>query len=324
MGFRKPATKVIGAKILVYGGFGSGKTLFALSFPNSAAIDAENGLTNYEHSPRGKNLRLVDNSQSFKGLEESIEFISENHKEEGIEALIVDSETKVYNNIEQAVMNIEEKRARKKGREVDDTNLSMRSYGRIRYVGTKLQNLKIDLTSQGVHMISVAQAKAVKKKVGEEYVVDHYVPMMNKDAEYDYDIVVFCYREEDPIDGGYKYFARIEKDRTETFEAGTVKEGGVSYDDWKDYYEGMRNSGKEILGSKFVEDTDKDHRGYESDSKEEANTLKSRVMKLMTSLEGADKKAFAEEFKSIKIADLESMTEKQREKVEALLKKYED
>ncbi|MDI4734517.1 hypothetical protein MJN33_23745, partial [Salmonella enterica subsp. enterica serovar Montevideo] len=145
-----------------------------------------------------------------------IDYISDNHKKEGVKSLIVDSETKIYNNIEQAVMTIEEKRARKKGREIDDTNLSMRSYGRIRYVGTKLQNLKIDLTSQGVHMVSVAQAKPIKKKVGEEYVVDHYIPLMNKDAEYDYDIVVFFYREEDIVNGGYKYFARIEKDRTET------------------------------------------------------------------------------------------------------------
>lgn len=322
MGFRKPATKLIGAKILAYGETGSGKTVFALSFPDIAAIDSENGVTNYEHSHRGKNLKLVENTQSFNDLEDSIDYIGENHKEEGVKSLMIDSETKIYNNIEQAVMTVEEKRARSKGRDVDDTNLSMRSYGRIRYVGTKLQNLKIDLTSQGVHVISVAQAKAVKKKVGDEYVVDHHLPSMNKDSQYDYDIVVFFWREEDLAQGGYKYFARIEKDRTETFTAGKVVEGGVSYEDWREYYEKLEGTGKEMLNSKFVENTEKDHEEYESKSKMEADSLKTTAMKIMSELKGDEKVSFGKELKAIKITDWDSMTVKQQEKLEALITKY--
>lgn len=322
MAFRKPATKLIGAKILAYGSFGSGKSIFGLSFPKVAAIDSENGLTNYENSSRGSNIVMIDNTQSFKELEDSIDYIADTFKDEGVETLVIDSETKIYNNIEQAVMTVEEKRARSKGRDVDDTNLSMRSYGRIRYVGTKLQNLKIDLTSQGVHVVSVAQAKPVKKKVGDEFVVDHYVPSMNKDAEYDYDIVVFFWREEDLINGGYKYFARVEKDRTETFKAGTVVEGGVSYENWREYYEGMADSGKEVLGSNFSEDINKGIESYDKDSKLEAQEFKTQVMDIMKSLKADELTTFKKEFAALKVTNFEEITVNQQKKLENLITKY--
>lgn len=320
MAFRKPGTKRIGAKVLAYGDFGSGKTLFALSWPKIAAIDSENGMTDYESTEDGKNLIGVENSQSFNELEDNIDYVYDNFKEVGIQTLVIDSETKIYQNIEQAIMTIEEKRARKKGREVDDTNLSVRSYGRIRYVGTKLQNLKIDLTSNGVHVVSVAQAKPIKKKVGEDYVTTGYTPIMSKGAEYDYDIVVFCYREEDLVNGGYKYFSRIEKDRTRTFNPGQVIEGGVTYDQWKNHYE--KNLDKEVLGSKFAEQQDSDIIKYEKESSDESKSLKTEIMELYKSLTGNDLELFKKELKASKVTDFESMTVNQQKAIEKLINKY--
>lgn len=323
MSFRKPGTKFIGAKILVYGLTGSGKSLFGLSCEDILAIDSENGLTDYESSHRGKNLIGIKNTQSFVELEETIDEIYDTYEELGAKTLVIDSETKIYNNIEQAVMTVEEKRARRDGREVDDTNLSMRSYGRIRYVGTKLQNLKIDLTSKGVNVVSVAQAKEVKKKVGDEYVVTGYTPVMNKDAKYDYDIILFFYREEDMINGGYKYFAKVEKDRTETIPAGTIIEGGVSYDTWKDYYEKQRSGKKEALGSSFAKDTEESIAGYDKTSSLEQKSLKGQVTEVIKSLDAEATKTFKAEFAAIKVTDFEKMTVKQQEKLEALIKKYQ-
>lgn len=322
MAFRKPATKRIGAKVLAYGLTGSGKSVFGLTWPSVAAIDSENGLTAYEHSERGKNLLMIENTQSFKGLESSLEYIEDNYKEDGVQTLVIDSETKVYNNIEQVVMTVEEKRAREKNRDVDDTNLSMRSYGRIRYVGTKLQNIKIDLTSKGVHVVSVAQAKAVKKKVGNDFVISHYTPVMNKEAEFDYDIVLFFWREEDVIDGGYKYYTRIEKDRTETFKAGTVVEGGVSYEHWRKYYEGMEKSKLEVLNSDFSSEVDEDMNGYNSDIEEQIEDYKTKFAKLVQTLEDDEKKALMAEFKALKITSFDAMTENQTKKLDSLLNRY--
>lgn len=322
MAFRKPGTKRMGAKVLAYGLTGSGKSVFGLTWPKIAAIDAENGLTNYENSPRGKNLLLVDNTQSFKALETSLEYIEDNYKSEGIQTMIIDSETKIYNNIEQVVMTVEEKRAREKNRDVDDTNLSMRSYGRIRYVGTKLQNMKIDLTSNGVHVISVAQAKAVKKKVGNDFVISHYIPSMNKEAEFDYDIVLFFYREEDLINGGYKYFVKVEKDRTETFAPGKILEGGASYENWRDYYEGLEQSGKEVLGSSFSENIDSDINEYNNDVEEEVKSYKIRINETAKTLKGDDLSNFLSEIKALKIANPDSMTENQQKKLDTLLNRY--
>lgn len=322
MTFRKPGTKYIGAKVLAYGLTGSGKSIFGLSFEDVLAIDSENGLTDYESSPRGKNLVGIKNTQSFIELEDAIDDIAANFEEYGAKSLIIDSETKIYNNIEQAVMTVEEKRSRKAGREVDDTNLSMRSYGRIRYTGTKLQNLKIDLTSQGVNVISVAQAKEVKKKVGDEYVVIGYTPVMNKDSKYDYDIVVFFYTEEDVMTGELKYFARIEKDRTETFKAGAVVPGGVSYENWREYYEKQRKNKKEALGSTFAQDTEDSIAGYDKQSYEEQVSLKSKIGEIVQILGEEEALVFKKEFAAIKVTDFEKMTVKQQEKLEALIAKY--
>ncbi len=129
MAFRKPAKKKIGLKVLIYGTYGTGKTIFGLSFPNVALIDSENGATFYENNPQfNKNLRLVDNFQSFKELEDTIDDLKDNHEEYGIETLVIDSETKIYENLKEVVMNVEEKRARRKGGDEDDTNLSVRSW----------------------------------------------------------------------------------------------------------------------------------------------------------------------------------------------------
>lgn len=323
MAFRKPAKKKIGLKVLIYGTYGTGKTIFGLSFPNVALIDSENGATFYENNPQfNQNLRLVDNFQSFKELEDTIDDLKDNYEEYGIETLVIDSETKIYENLKEVVMNVEEKRARRKGGDEDDTNLSVRSWGRIKYVGNKLQNLKIDLTSRGVNVVSISQAKEIKKKVGDEFIVSGYSHEMNKGSEFDYDIVIQATTETDAITGDVKVLNKILKDRTNTIPKGKVIEGFISFDLWKGYFEGL-NGGEKLSTtySKEVASTEKD---LEKEMVDKEEVLKNRVNEVVKAMDDKTKAKFTSEFKKLKINPKQSMTEEQIDKLEELLDTYEN
>lgn len=323
MAFRKPAKKKIGLKVLIYGTYGTGKTIFGLSFPNVALIDSENGATFYENNPQfNKNLRLVDNFQSFKELEDTIDDLKDNYKEYGIETLVIDSETKIYENLKEVVMNVEEKRARRKGGDEDDTNLSVRSWGRIKYVGNKLQNLKIDLTSSGVNVVSISQAKELKKKVGDEFIVSGYANDMNAKSEFDYDIVIQATTETDAITGEVKVLNKILKDRTNVISKGKVIEGFISFDLWKEYYEGL-NDGEKLSTtySKEVASTEKD---LEKEMVDKEEVLKARMNEVVKAMDAETKAKFAGAFKKLKINPKLSMTEEQIDKLDALLNTYEE
>lgn len=67
-----------------------------LSFPKIAVtIDAEVGMSFYEGKPKGKNIVLVSNTQSFKDFEEDLDDIAENYEEYGVKTFGLDSATKV-------------------------------------------------------------------------------------------------------------------------------------------------------------------------------------------------------------------------------------
>lgn len=318
MALRKPGAKKLGVKVLAWGKKGSGKSLFLLSFPKVAAIDAEAGLAFYEGTKRGKNLVFVSNTQSFKELEDDIDTIAEDYDEMGIGTLGIDSETKVYENIQETVMTVEEKRARKKGRDTDDTNLSTRSWGRIKYVSKKMQNLKIDLSSRGVNVVSVAQHDDVKEKQGDQFVIVGGKPVMAKGAEYDYDIVLYFFTEEDEK-GNTKFFAKVQKDRTETFKVGAVIEN-ASYDMWAKRIE--MNDDKETLSTNFVKGAEESKELYDSDVDEDEKTWKEKMVALVTKSDIETKAEIKAALASAKLAKFEGLTAKQQEKLEAIYEKF--
>lgn len=199
-------------KILIYGESGSGKTVFALSFPKSIVVDSEDGYSWYEGTERTRNVVGILDSQSYDDLENLMDELDDANDEE-FSSLVIDSETKVYENIKEALQNVEETRAARKGRDVLDANLSMRSYGKIGQLSGRLQNAKLRLASQGINIISVAQAademedagNGQRVKVGEK-------PNMDKRARFDYDVVIRLFTKDN------KYYGEIEKDRLEVFE----------------------------------------------------------------------------------------------------------
>lgn len=232
--FRKPSTKRrVGLKVLVTGGTGTGKTIFGLSFPACMALDAEAGIALYEGEDFAKNLIGIANTQSYKDLESAIKEVNKETKKEnhGIGSLLIDSESKFYQNIQETLLTVEENRARKNNRDVLDANISVRSWGKIKQLSSKLQNMKIDLSSKGIHVVSIAQVEDVKEKQGDNFVKVGEKPATAKNIEYDYDIIINLFTED--VDGVLTYKGEIKKDRTGTTKIGQIIDN-PSYAIWCD------------------------------------------------------------------------------------------
>lgn len=241
MAFRKAAQAKRGIKFLVYGQTGSGKSFFGLTFPRSVAIDSECGLVHYEdrditlnNGNTYNNLLMVDDTSDLDTLEDDLENFVEIADENKAETLIIDSESKIYDGLQIAANEVEERRARRKGNDVEDANLSIRSWGRIKLINMRLQQTKIDLSAKGYHIVSVAQEVDLRNPDGTK-VIGHK-PDCYKSLPYDYDVVIRFLNKKDS-DGNVHYYGEIIKDRTNVTRIGDVIENPC-YDIWKDYVDG--------------------------------------------------------------------------------------
>jgi hypothetical protein len=130
----------------------------------------------------------------------------------------------------------------------------MRGWGRVKLVNKRLQNLKIQLSSQGVNIISIAQMEDVKEKRGEQFVKVGEKPNMAKGVQFDYDTILKLYTEKNSK-GEETYKAIIEKDRTGIFKKGEIIEN-PSFEYWKDYYSKASTLEKRVIN--FNKDLDND------------------------------------------------------------------
>lgn len=300
-------------KILIYGESGSGKTVFALSFPKSIVVDSEDGYSWYEGTERTRNVVGILDSQSYDDLENLMDELDDANDEE-FSSLVIDSETKVYENIKEALQNVEETRAARKGRDVLDANLSMRSYGKIGQLSGRLQNAKLRLASQGINIISVAQAademedagNGQRVKVGEK-------PNMDKRARFDYDVVIRLFTKDN------KYYGEIEKDRLEVFERGDIIEN-PSYQNWAHRLESKDNQG-ETVAKDFSKDAEKSQKAYYEEVKGEMS-FADRVKEYFATIDADTKKKFVEDMVSATgTKKIKKMNKEQQDKVLALMSK---
>lgn len=247
MAFREAATKKIGGKFLVFGETGGGKSWFTLTFPRLASVDSETGLAHYEGKPINingneyNNLVFVDNTADLEELEEDLDALIDGEYDGKIDSFAVDSETKFYNTMQVGAMEVEERRAAKKGEDVDDATVSQRQWGRIKLINMKMQQAKIDLSTRGIHIISVAQGADLRDKSGKNIIGEK--PDMHKSVPFDYDTVLRFYKEKDKKTGDIKYFAEVKKDRTNVTKEGDIIED-CTFDVWKEYYENMNSLDK--------------------------------------------------------------------------------
>lgn len=301
----KPGTHKKGLKILVYGDTGTGKTSFALTFPKSLILDTEDGYEWYENTEKAKNMAGIVRSQSFDDLDDLLDQLDRDSSE--YSTFVIDSETKIYENLQEALLDVEERRARKKHRDELDANISQRSWGKIKQISLRLQNEKIRLASQGVNIVSVSQAADVMENSGDTMVKVGEKPDMHKKAKYDYDIKLRLF-----IKDG-KYYGEVEKDRTDTYSVGTVLEN-PSYDNWKERVEGKENQGttKDV---NFTESVDKSKKAYENELKSEMS-FEERVRDYAAELDDAQKKEFVEKMIAIAgTAKAKDMTEEAKQRI---------
>jgi len=219
MEFRKPQQARKGIKILAWGDSGVGKSTFALTFPKIVSIDSDDGQSFYEDNP---NIVFIANTASVKDFEESLIQIEEEMLGQ-IDTLVVDSETVFADNMQLMFMDVVEKRARRKGQNIDDANLSPREWGKIKILNKKLFALKTKLASQGVNIVSIAESKPIKEKKGENFVIVGYEPDMANKSDFKYDVIIKLYTEKQ-ADGSEKYYGLIQKDRTQTYKKGDIIE----------------------------------------------------------------------------------------------------
>ena len=242
MGFRKAQAAKIGGKFLSYGEPGSGKSTFQLTFPKVACIDSETGVAHYEgreielnNGNKYNNLLMVDNTSDLDELEEDLDAFIEGEYDGEIETLSIDSETKFYNTMQIGATEVEERRARKKGGDVDDAGISVKQWGRIKIINMKLQQAKIDLSSKGTHVVSVAQEVEIKDDDGKKVI--GYKPDMHKSVKFDYDTILRHYTKKDK-DGNVIFWAEVIKDRTGVTKVGQQIENPC-FDIWAEYYAKM-------------------------------------------------------------------------------------
>ncbi len=261
MAFREAKAAKIGGKFLAYGETGSGKSWFQLTFPDVACIDSETGVGFYEkktitlnNGNKYNNLKIVDNTSDLGTLEEDLDAFLDGEYENKIQTLSIDSESKFYSTMQISALEVEERRARRKGGDVDDAGISVKQWGRIKLINMKFQQAKIDLSSKGIHIVSIAQQIEIKDAKGEKVI--GYKPDMHKSVGFDYDVILRFYKEKDKTSDneGFKYYAEVIKDRTNVTKVGSVIENPC-YDIWKSYFDDMESL--ETLNTSYRNDLDK-------------------------------------------------------------------
>lgn len=307
---RKPNARKKGLKILVYGPTGVGKTLFALSFPRVIAVDSEDGYSWYEGTDKAKNLLRVLDSQSYDDLEE---LLDESEDADGkFDTLVIDSETKIYENIQESLQAVEEQRASRKGRDVLDANLSVRSWGKIKQLSSRLQNAKLRLASQGVNIVSVAQSADVMEDAGNNTRVKiGEKPDMAKKAPFDYDVILRLFVK----DG--KFYGVVEKDRTNTYKLGEELEN-PTYANWEKRLKAKDNQGESVTKD-FNKDSEKSQKAYENEVV--ANmSFADRVKEHLGTLTKVEQQEFVTKMvEATGTKKVKEMNEEQQEKVLALM-----
>lgn len=239
--FRKPEERKQGLKILFYGENNSGKSMAALTFPKNAIFDSESKIGVYENDPLYKgNIAGIADTANHYDLVRLTEKVLKSP--ESFNTLTYDSYTNIYESMQVAMMELEEKKAKDKKKEVDDAVVAQRGWGKIKLNTLRVNNLIAQASALGITVVAVAHKDDVMQDLGNgKSVKIGEKPVLRKNAEHTFDIVLRFFKEKDIVTGEYKYLAEVEKDTTKTYKIGTKLEN-VTYDTFKEYIERSNNS----------------------------------------------------------------------------------
>lgn len=312
--FEKPTKKSAGLKILAYGFEGTGKTLFALSFPDIILIDTEAGSTFYLGGKEGENVKGVLRTQGYKKYEDALSEVARDWDKLGMQTLVTDSVTKIRQNLSDTIINVDVKRNKRNGMADAElnSNLSMRSWGKIGEISKRHQNIKIDL-SNNVNIVDIAQAKEIKDD--NQQVID-IRPDMDKSAPYDYDLKLYLFTKKDS-DGTMKFYARVDKDRTKKYKTGDIIEN-PSFELWSSTLSDSDNR----VETSYSDDQKQDEEAYTEEVEKDNQTIQERLAEFSGNLSAEDKKKFTELLSENKITNLNKMTKAQHKKLIGLMDNF--
>lgn len=280
-----------GGKVCVYGHQGSGKSTFAGSFPRINLVDSEDGQTYYLED--NDNILNVLPSTSAAEVQEALEELNDEDVLELYDTVVVDSGTKLNENMQAAAYEIVESRARKKklknpSKDIDleDLNLAPRDWGHIKRWNQQLTTMYIKLSNLGKWSVVTAHQKDITKEIGKGINAKRIVigdrPDLAKKAEHDFDILLKTYTEQDPQTKEVKFFAEVKKDRTNVTKIGDILEN-PTFDIWKDKWESTRKHG--IKNVDMRKDVENSKVAMES----EDDTLSNLIDEFKTKMKSLDK-----------------------------------
>lgn len=229
-GFREPMARKQGLKILIYGEDGSGKSVIASTFKDLAIVDTESKWGVYELHPQyGKNIKSIAESTAYYEVIELAKSVISAKGKYG--TFLIDSLTNLYQSVQVSMMEVEEEKAKKYRKSVDDAIVGMRGWGKINHNMARLKNLIVQMSALGINVISVAHKRDVydpedqNKKIAER-------PDLKDTSRHDYDVVIRTYRE--TTRGQVQFVSEIEKDTSGTFRVGQIVEN-LSYGHFEEY-----------------------------------------------------------------------------------------
>lgn len=254
MGFQKVEEVLshVGGKVLVYGKQGTGKSTFVGTFPNINLVDTEDGQTYY--LGKNKNIKGVMRTISGREVQETLDDLNDEETLKTFDTIVIDSGTKLYENLQAAAYEVAENRARKqrsKGADIDldDINISQRDWGHIKRWNQQLAASYILFSEMGKWCVVTAHqkdemrdaTKSEKKALGVDKIKIGEIPDLAKKAEHDFDIVIQTFTEENS-NGETIYKAKILKDRTGVTKRGDILEN-ITFDIWRDNWEETKKYG---------------------------------------------------------------------------------
>lgn len=303
-------------KVLAYGFEGTGKTLFALSFPDIILIDTEAGSTFYLGGKEGKSVKGVLRTQGYKKYEDALSEVARDWEKLEMQTLVTDSVTKIRQNLSDTIINVDIKRNKRNGMADAElnSNLSMRSWGKIGEISKRHQNIKIDL-SNNVNIVDIAQAREIKDD--NQQVID-IRPDMDKSAPYDYDLKLFLFTKKDS-DGTMKFYARVDKDRTKKYQTGDIIEN-PSFALWSN----TLDSSEDRVTTSYSDDQKQDEEAYAKEVAKDNQTVQERLAEFSSSLSATDKKKFTDLLAENKITNLNKMTKAQHNKLIELMDTFSE
>jgi len=296
----------IGGKVCVYGGHGSGKSTIAGTFPRINLVDAEDGNTYYLAD--NENILNVLPTTSASEVQEALEELNDEDILDSYDSIVIDSGTKLYENMQAAAYEIVEGRSKKqkmsgKDIDLDDLNLSQRDWGHIKRWNQQLATSYILFSNLGKWTVVTAHekdiTKDIKKSNGEtDRIVIGSRPDLAKKAEHDFDIVLRMYTEVDSK-GETKFMVEVKKDRTNVTKIGQILES-PTFELWRPKWESTKK-----LGIKKVDmshDVNKS-RGSMEDESDELEKLVGNFKTKMKSLEKPNQVKVTKKLQDLKITN---------------------